>query len=105
MQILNFLQILFLFLCAVFLSLACFNLRRGPGNNHKSVGKAYMENTFEILDQGSGWLRVRLENGEEEWVSKKTRSEGSKILSSQSSPVLSYDSSKTKFSRKRHDPM
>jgi hypothetical protein len=64
-----------------------------------------MENTFEILDQNPSWLQVRLENGKEGWMSKKGRSQGSKILSSQSPPVLSYDSSKTKFSRKRHDPM
>ena len=70
------------------------NLREGPSIQHKIIGKAYMKNTFEILDENLSWLRVRLENGAEGWMSKKA-----------SQPASSQDSSKTKFSTKTYDPM
>ena len=82
------------------------NLREGPSIQHKIIGKAYMKNTFEILDENLSWLRVRLENGAEGWMSKKAVTLDSSMTSSpQSLPASSQDSSKTKFSTKTYDPM
>jgi hypothetical protein len=84
---------------------AYVNLREGPGIQYKMIGKAYMDNTFEILDENPSWLRVRLENGTEGWMSKRAASESSKTPSSQSTPPSSHDSPKQKFPSKPHGPM
>ncbi len=82
------------------------NLREGPSIQHKIIGKAYLKNTFEILEESLSWLRVRLENGTVGWMSKKAVTLDSSITSSaQSRRASSRDSSKTKFSTKTHDPM
>jgi hypothetical protein len=81
------------------------NLRDGPGMNYKVIGKAYKDNTFEILNQNQAWLRVRLENGKEGWMSQKAAAETPKPVSSKSPSAPSQDSSRTKTSRKRHEPM
>ena len=81
------------------------NLREGPGMNYKVIGRASKENTLDILDQNQDWLRVRLENGKEGWMSKKAARVSSKTAASQSPLVPSHDSSKTKSSRKRYEPM
>ncbi len=82
------------------------NLREGPSIQHKIIGKAYVKNAFEILDENPGWLRVRLENGAEGWMSKKAVTLNSSTTSSpQRLPASSQDSSKTKFLTKPHDPM
>ena len=81
------------------------NLREGPGTQYKIIGKAFMKNTFEILAEHPDWLRVRLENGIEGWMSKKASSESSMTTSSQTPPASSHDSSKTKFSSKPPCPM
>ena len=82
------------------------NLREGPGIQHKIIGKVYMKKAFQILDENPGWLRVRLENGAEGWMSKKAVTLDSSMTSPpQSPPASSQDSSKTKFSTKTYDPM
>jgi uncharacterized protein YgiM (DUF1202 family) len=81
------------------------NLREGPGIHYKIVGKAYMNNTFEILDENPSWLRVRLENRTEGWMSKRAASETFTTPSSPKPPSSSYDAPKTKFPKKPHSPM
>jgi uncharacterized protein YgiM (DUF1202 family) len=81
------------------------NLREGPGIHYKIVGKAYKNDTFEILDEDPSWLRVRLENRTEGWMSKRAASESPVTPSSQRPPSSSYDSPKTKFPKKPHGPM
>lgn len=81
------------------------NLREGPGIHYKIVGKAYMNNTFEILDENPSWLRVRLENRAEGWISKRAASKSFVTPSSPKPPSSSYDSPKTKFPKKSHSPM
>ncbi len=81
------------------------NLREGPGIQYKIIGKAYMRNTFELLAENPGWLRVRLENGAEGWMSRKAASEISTTSSSQSPPTSSDDSSKIRSSSKQPSPM
>jgi hypothetical protein len=81
------------------------NLREGPGIQYKIIGKAYMKNTFGILAENSNWLRVRLENGKEGWMSKKAAAESSMTSSSQSPPASSHDSSKTRSSSRPPCPM
>ena len=81
------------------------NLREGPGTQYKIIGKAFMKNTFEILAEHPDWLKIRLENGTEGWMSKKAASESSMTTSSQTPPTSSQDSSKTKFSSKPPCPM
>jgi N-acetylmuramoyl-L-alanine amidase len=84
---------------------AYVNLREGPGIQYKMIGKAYMDNTFEILDENQGWLRVRLENGTEGWMSKRATSGSSKTPSSQRTSASSHDSPKSRFLSKPHGPM
>jgi Bacterial SH3 domain len=82
------------------------NLREGPGIQYRIIGKAYKENTFEILAENLGWLWVRLENRAEGWVSKKAAATEPSIASSpQSPPASSPDSSKTGSSPKQFSPM
>ena len=81
------------------------NLREGPGIQYKIIGRAYMNNTFEILAENPGWLWVRLEKGKEGWMSKKAASESSMTSSSQSPPASSHDSSKTRSPSKPPCPM
>ncbi len=81
------------------------NLREGPGAQYNIIGKAYMKNSFEILAENPGWLRVRLENGTTGWMSKKAASESSAAPSSQSPPASPQDSSRTKASSKPLSPM
>jgi hypothetical protein len=81
------------------------NLREGPGTQYKVIGKAYMKNTFEVLTEDPSWLRVRLENGTEGWMSKKAASEFSMTPPSQSPPASSQDSSRPRSSSKPLSPM
>ena len=81
------------------------NLREGPGTQYKIIGKAFMKNTFETLAEHPDWLRVRLEDGTEGWMSKNAASEFSMTPSSQTPPASFHDSSKTKFSSKPPCPM
>lgn len=81
------------------------NLREGPGTQYKITGKAYMKNSFEILAENPGWLRVRLEDGTKGWMSKKAASESSAAPSPQSPPDSSHDFSRTKASSKPLSPM
>ncbi len=82
------------------------NLREGPGLQYKIIGKAYMKNSFRILAENPGWLRVRLENGTEGWMSKKAVTLDSSASSSgESRPTSSPDSSRSKPSSKPLSPM
>jgi hypothetical protein len=84
---------------------AYVNLREGPGTQYKVIGKAYGDNSIEILDENPSWLRVRLENGTEGWMSKRAASESPKTRPSQSTSASSHDSPKPKFPSKPHGPM
>lgn len=81
------------------------NIREGPGTRFKIIGRAYVKNSFEILAENPGWLRVRLENGAEGWVSKRAASESSVTHSSQNVPASSHNSSKTGAPSKPPGPM
>ncbi len=82
------------------------NLRDGPGTQYKIIGKAYMKNSFAILAENSGWLRVRLENGAEGWMSKKAVTLDSSMTSSPQGPAASTPaSSGSKLSSKPLSPM
>lgn len=52
------------------------NLRDKPQG--KIIGKIYKGATLIILEDKESWLRVRLEDGTEAWIWKKSTSEGSK---------------------------
>ncbi len=82
------------------------NLRDGPGIQYKIVDKAYMKNSFGILAEKPGWLRVRLENGTEGWMSKKAVIlDSSTTSSAQSLPASSPDSSTSGPTSKPLSPM
>ena len=82
------------------------NLREGPGIQYKIIGKAYMKNIFGILSENPGWLRVRLEDGAEGWISKKAVTLDSSMTSSpQTLPASPSDSSGSKLSAKPLSPM
>lgn len=50
------------------------NLREGPGMKYKLMGNIKKGTTFTILEDKGGWLRIRLEDGKETWVSKSATS-------------------------------
>ncbi len=82
------------------------NLRDGPGIQYKIIGKAYMKNRFGILAEKPGWLRVRLENGTEGWMSKKAVTSDASITSSpQGVSASNPDSSQGRPSQKPLSPM
>ena len=81
------------------------NLREGPGTQYRIIGKAYSKNTFEILAENPGWMRVRLESGAEGWMSKKAALVPLLIPSPQTPPASSHDSRKTRASPKPPGPM
>jgi len=61
------------------------NLREGPGMNHKIIGSAKKGASLQVLEDKGSWLRVRLDNGKEVWVSKSATSWAAKT--STSTPV------------------
>jgi hypothetical protein len=82
------------------------NLREGPGTQYKIIGKAYMKSSFGILAENPGWLRVRLENGAEGWMSKKAVMLDTSMTSSPQGPTASSPaSSGSKLSSKPLSPM
>ena len=54
------------------------NLREGPGLNFRVIGNAKKGISFSILEEKGSWLRVRLQDGSEAWVSKAATSEAPK---------------------------
>ena len=82
------------------------NLREGPGIQYKIIGKAHMKTSFRIQAEKAGWLRVKLENGSEGWMSKKAVTLDSHTTPSPQSPkVSSQDSSQIRSSQKPLSPM
>ncbi len=62
------------------------NLREGPGTSYRVIGNAKKGTSLKILEVKGDWLRVRLEDGTEAWVSKLATSEASDSNSSPPSP-------------------
>jgi sRNA-binding protein len=54
------------------------NLRKGPGLNYKVIGNVKKGTILSILEDKGNWLRVRLEDGKEAWVSKTATSDAPK---------------------------
>ena len=54
------------------------NLREGPGLNFRVIGNAKKGTPLSILEDKGNWLRVRLQDGSEAWVSKAATSEALK---------------------------
>lgn len=54
---------------------AFVNLRDGPGTKYKVIGNLKKGTSLTILETKGDWLRVRLEDGSEAWVSKLATSE------------------------------
>lgn len=54
------------------------NLREGPGTNYKVVGNVKKGTSLSVLEDKGSWLRIRLQNGSEAWVSKAATSEALK---------------------------
>jgi curli biogenesis system outer membrane secretion channel CsgG len=63
------------------------NLREGPGMNYKVIGNAKKGTSLKILETKGDWLRVRLEDGSEAWVSKLATSEAPKPPPPSSTPI------------------
>lgn len=51
------------------------NLRDGPGTNYRVIGNAKKGTSLKILETKGDWLRVRLEDAKEAWVSRSATSE------------------------------
>jgi hypothetical protein len=82
------------------------NLREGPGTQYKIIGKAHLKDSFGILAENPGWLRVRFENGAEGWMSNKAVTlDSSKSSPSQGLPASSPDPSQIKPSKRPLRPM
>jgi len=84
---------------------AYVNLREGPGIRFRIIGKAYLRNTFEILGDNPGWMKVRLGSGAEGWMSKKAALVSPLPPSPQIPPADSQESSKTGSLSKPPGPM
>jgi curli biogenesis system outer membrane secretion channel CsgG len=54
------------------------NLRKGPGTSYKIVGNVKKGTSLKILEVNGDWLRIRLEDGSNAWVSKLATSEAPK---------------------------
>ena len=54
------------------------NLREGPGLNYRVIGNAKKGTSLAVLEDRGNWLRVRLQDGSEAWVSKAATSEAPK---------------------------
>jgi len=54
------------------------NLREGPGLNYRLIGNAKKGISLSILEDRGNWLRVRLQDGSEAWVSKAATSDAPK---------------------------
>ncbi len=54
------------------------NLREGPGLNYRAIGNAKKGTSLSILEDRGSWLRVRLQDGSEAWVSKAATSDAPK---------------------------
>ncbi len=65
---------------------ASVNLRGGPGTNHRVIGNAKKGTSLKILETKGDWLRVRLEDGTEAWVSKLATSDATGSHSSPQPP-------------------
>jgi uncharacterized protein YgiM (DUF1202 family) len=79
---------------------ASVNLREGPGTNYKVVRTVKKGTSLAILEEKNDWLRVRLVDGNEAWVSKAATSKGPKASPSPPpsppSPPTTSDSPKPK---------
>jgi len=53
------------------------NLREGPGTSYKVIGNVKKGTSLKILEVKGDWLRVRLEDGKEAWVSRLATSDAS----------------------------
>jgi len=62
------------------------NLRKGPGTSYKIVGNVKKGTSLKILEVNGDWLRVRLEDGNNAWVSKLATSEAPRSSSPSPSP-------------------
>lgn len=54
------------------------NLREGPGLNFKVIGNVKKGTPLSILEEKGSWIKVRMEDGSEAWVSKAATSEAPK---------------------------
>lgn len=57
------------------------NLREGPGTKYKVVGSVTKGTPLMILSEEEGWYHVRLESGQEAWITKTATFEGTKAQS------------------------
>lgn len=57
------------------------NLRDGPGMNYKVLGSVKKGTSLRVLEDKGHWLRVRLENGKEVWISRAATPETSQASS------------------------
>jgi curli biogenesis system outer membrane secretion channel CsgG len=62
------------------------NLREGPGTNYKVIGNVKKGVSLRILEVKGDWLRVRLKDGSEAWVSRLATSEASSSSPSPTPP-------------------
>ena len=63
---------------------ASVNLREGPGMNYRVIGSAKKGTSLRVFEDKGSWLRVRLEDGKEVWVSKSATPDAPKISSTPS---------------------
>jgi SH3-like domain-containing protein len=47
------------------------NIRSGPGEKYKIIGKARYGTVFRTVKRGKGWVKVKHEDGLTGWVSRK----------------------------------
>jgi hypothetical protein len=78
---------------------ASVNLREGPGVNYRVIGSAKKGTSLRVYEDKGSWLRVRLEDGKEVWVSKSATPETPKASSTPSPEPPPSPSSKRALSK------
>lgn len=81
------------------------NLRDGPSLNSKIIGKVFKGSPLEVYEEKNGWLRVRLENERDGWMSKRAVSENPKIPPSPGGPTRPANSLKPQTPSRLPGPM
>ena len=46
-------------------------VRQGPGTNYPEIAKVNSGEKFAVLEEKDGWFKIRLEEGQEGWVSSQ----------------------------------
>ncbi len=47
------------------------NVRKGPGTGYSKIGKVYPGNDYELLEEKSGWYKIKVDGNTEGWIASR----------------------------------